>query len=143
MIHKMGNIGGSEPKTPDGLDRDGKPYRVLVVDDSEMMRKMIIQVLKSEAYEVCGEAMDGENAITLYKELRPDVVTLDIKMPILDGLTTLQQILDYDKNARVVMLSSQKEKIIVMQALELGAKNYISKPPHRKSIIERVKSALK
>lgn len=93
-------------KKPDGINKLDQPYRILVVDDSATMRKIIGQQLKSEAYEICGEASNGKQAIELYKEMQPDVVTLDINMPEMDGMEALKRILECDRNARVVMLTA-------------------------------------
>ena len=129
-------------KKPEGLNKFDKSYRVLVVDDSATMRKIISQQLKSEAYEVCGEAADGEEAFQLYKELEPDVVTLDINMPVVDGIAALKNILDYDKAAKVVMLTSEGQKQIVVDAITMGAKGYVVKPPNKAKVCAKVKSVL-
>ena len=129
-------------KNPEGLNKYDKPYRVLIVDDSTTMRKIISQQLKSELYEICGEASNGEEALNKYKELNPDIVTLDINMPVVDGIEALKGILDYNKKARVVMLTSEGEKTTVIEAIKLGAKGYIVKPPSKAKVCENVKKAL-
>jgi two-component system chemotaxis response regulator CheY len=129
-------------KRPDGLNKLDKPYRVLVVDDSSTMRKIVVQHLKSEAYDVCGEAGNGKEAVDRFKELAPDVVTMDINMPEMDGIAALKAILSYDAKARVVMLTSEGEKNIVLQAITAGAKGYCVKPPVRAKLCETVKKAL-
>jgi two-component system, chemotaxis family, chemotaxis protein CheY len=142
MVRKDDILTSINRKRPDGLDPSGKPFKVLVVDDSTTMRKIISQQLKSEAYDVCGEASDGKEALERYKELAPDVVTMDINMPVMDGLDSLKSILAYDAKARVVMLTSEGQKDIVMNALSAGAKGYVVKPPNKAALCERVKSAL-
>ncbi len=129
-------------KPADGLKANGTAYRVLVIDDSAVMRKMIIQILKSEAYEVCGEGGDGMEASRLYQELHPDLVTLDVNMPNLDGIAALKLILEFDAEARVLMLTSESQKETVLQAVSLGAKNFIIKPPERQKVLEKVKHSL-
>jgi len=129
-------------RRPDGLNKAGKPYRVLVVDDSSTMRRIVIQHLKSEAYDICAEATTGQEAIDRFKELSPDVVTLDINMPVMDGFAALTAIMEYDKLARVVMLTSEGEKTAVLQAIGAGAKGYVVKPPVRVKLCEAVKKAL-
>ncbi len=129
-------------RKPEGLNKFDKSYRVLVVDDSATMRKIIGQQLKSEAYEVCGEAADGEVAFQLYKELEPDVVTLDINMPVVDGMVALKNILDYDKEARVVMLTCEGQKQTVVESISMGAKGYVVKPPNKAKVCAKVKSVL-
>lgn len=129
-------------KKPEGLNKFDKPYRVLVVDDSATMRKIISQQLKSELYEICGEASNGEEAFQMYKEQEPDVVTLDINMPVVDGIAALKSILDYDKEARVVMLTSEGQKQTVVESISMGAKGYIVKPPNKAKVCAKVKSVL-
>ena len=129
-------------KRPDGLNKFDKPYRVLVVDDSSTMRKIVIQHLKSEAYEICAEAATGKEAVERFKETTPDIVTLDVNMPEMDGITALKTILTYDKAARIVMLTSEGEKTVVLQCITAGAKGYVVKPPVRAKLCEAVKKAL-
>ncbi|HBE01845.1 MAG: two-component system response regulator [Spirochaetes bacterium GWF1_41_5] len=143
MIQKDDFIGSINRKAPDGLDVHGNPYRVLVVDDSAVMRKIIIQVLKSELFEIVGEAGDGEQAVNLYKELRPHLVTMDINMPKLDGLGALKKILQHDKDAQVIMLTSEGQKQTVVEAIAAGAKNYIVKPPERSKVLEKINSVIR
>jgi len=142
MVRKDDLLTSMNRKRPDGLNKFDKPYRVLIVDDSTTMRRIVSQQLKSEAYEICGEGSNGQEAIDLYKQLRPDVVTMDINMPVLDGLASLKAILEHDRNARVVMLTSEGQKDIVMTAISAGAKGYVVKPPNKATLCERVKSAL-
>lgn len=129
-------------KSPDGIDDNGKPYRLLLVDDSAFVIKQLQQIFISEEYEIIGTAEDGENAVVMYKELKPDLVTLDITMPKMDGITALAKIIEYDKNARVVMISALGKEDLVKKALLTGAKNYITKPLDRKKVLERVKAVL-
>jgi two-component system, chemotaxis family, chemotaxis protein CheY len=142
MVRKDDLLTSINRKRPDGLNKLDKPYRVLIVDDSTTMRKIIGQQLKSEAYEVCGEGSNGQEGVDLYKELGPDVVTMDINMPVMDGLEALKAILVYDANARIVMLTSEGQKDIVLTALTAGAKGYVVKPPNKASLCERVRTAL-
>jgi len=129
-------------RDPDGLRTVNQPFRVLVVDDSTTMRKIISQHLKSQAYEVCGEASNGVEAVEMYKDLDPDVVTLDINMPVVDGTTALKHILAYDRDARIVMVTSEGQKETVVEAIQAGARGFIVKPPDKESVCNRVKEAL-
>jgi two-component system chemotaxis response regulator CheY len=131
-------------REPDGRREDGTSYRVLVVDDSMFVTKQIGQILTSEGFEVVGTAADGEAGVEKYKELFPnvDVVTMDITMPRMDGVTALEKIMEFDKNARVVMISALGKQDLVKQSLLLGAKNYIVKPLDRKKVLERIVSSL-
>jgi two-component system chemotaxis response regulator CheY len=129
-------------REPIGLDKNGTPYRVLVVDDSTVMRKIVTQILRSEAFEIAGEASNGEEGIEMFTDLKPSLVTMDINMPIMDGLTALKKILDIDAHARVVMLTSESEQKMVLEAIQSGAKNYVVKPPDRTILLEKVRASL-
>lgn len=132
-------------RRPDGLKEDGSAYKVLVVDDSMFIAKQISQYLTSEGFEIVGTAVDGADAIEKYKELSPgiDLVTMDITMPRIDGISALEKILEFDKDARVVMVSALGKQDLVKKALLLGAKNYIVKPLDREKVLERIRSCLK
>lgn len=132
-------------RRPDGQKEDGSAFRVLVVDDSMFITKQITQYLTSEGFEILGTAVDGEEAVEKYKELAPrvDLVTMDITMPKLDGVAALEKILEFDKDARVVMISALGKQDLVKKALLLGAKNYIVKPLDREKVLERIRSSLK
>lgn len=129
-------------KKPEGISTMEKPYRILVADDSTTMREIVGQHLKSEMYEICGEAANGQEAVELYKELDPDAVTMDINMPVMDGVDALKQILAYDKNARIVMLTSEGQRKTVIDAIKVGARGYIVKPPNKTIVCEKVKYAI-
>ena len=131
-------------RAPEGKKPDGTPYKILVVDDSIFVTKQIGQILNSEGYEVIAPAVDGFEGVEKYKELCPnvDLVTMDITMPKMDGLTALEQIMAFDKNAKVVMISALGKEELVKKALLLGAKNYIVKPLDRKKVLERVAGVL-
>ena len=131
-------------KRPDGVRPDGTPYRVLIVDDSMFIAKQLGQILTSEGFEVAGTAGDGVAGIEKYKELYPkvDLVTMDITMPKMDGVTALEKILEFDKNAAVVMVSALGKEDVVKKSLLLGAKSYIVKPLDRKKVLERIATIL-
>lgn len=132
-------------KDPEGVDPAGNPYRVLLVDDSMFVRKQLNQILTSEGFDVVGQGEDGVQGLELYKELHPnvDLVTMDITMPNMDGLTCLKKILDFDKDAKVIMISALGKEDLVKNSLITGAKNYIVKPLDRKKVLERISSVLK
>jgi len=132
-------------RPPDGLKEDGSKVRVLIVDDSMFVAKQIGQILTSEGYEVVATAADGKEGVDKYKDIYPniDIVTMDITMPRMDGITALEQIMAFDKNAKVVMISALGKEELVKKSLLLGAKNYIVKPLDRKKVLERISSAVK
>ena len=132
-------------RPPEGLKDDGSKVRVLVVDDSIFVAKQLSQILSSEGYEVVATAEDGKEGVDKYKELAPnvDVVTMDITMPKMDGITAFEHIMAFDKNARVVMVSALGKEELVKKSLLLGAKNYIVKPLDRKKVLERIGASLK
>lgn len=131
-------------RPPEGTRPDGSPFRVLIVDDSMFVTKQIGQILTSEGFDVVGTAGDGEEGLEKYKQLFPnvDLVTMDITMPKMDGVTALEKIMEFDKNAKVIMISALGKQDLVKQSLLLGAKNYIVKPLDRKKVLERVVHSL-
>lgn len=102
--------------------------KVLIVDDAAFMRMSIRIILEKNGYEVVGEAENGTVAVNKYKELNPDIVTMDITMPEMSGIEALKLIMEYDSNATVVMLSAMGQQDKVMEAVMLGAKTFIVKP---------------
>ena len=132
-------------KPPEGAKPDGGSYRVLVVDDSMFIAKQLGQIFTSEGFEVAGTAADGAQGVEQYKALHPniDLVTMDITMPVMDGVSALEKILEFDKNACVIMVSALGKEDVVKKSLLMGAKSYIVKPLDRKKVLERVVSVLK
>ena len=132
-------------RPPEGEKLDGTKYRVLVVDDSMFVAKQLTQILSSDGYEIVATAQDGKEGVDKYKELCPnvDLVTMDITMPRMDGITALEQIIAFDKNAKVVIVSALRKEDLVKKSLLSGAKNYIVKPLDRKKVLERISAALK
>jgi two-component system chemotaxis response regulator CheY len=132
-------------KPPEGAKPEGGSYRVLVVDDSMFIAKQLGQIFTSEGFEVAGTAADGAQGVELYKSLHPniDLVTMDITMPVMDGVSALEKILEFDKNACVIMVSALGKEDVVKKSLLMGAKSYIVKPLDRKKVLERVVSVLK
>ncbi len=118
-------------RTPEGLRNDGKPLRVLIVDDSMFVTKQISQILSSEGFDIVGTAADGAEGVEKYKELYPDVdlVTMDITMPRMDGVTALEKIIEFDKEACVVMVSALGKQDLVKKSLLLGAKKLYCQTP--------------
>ncbi|MDR2510601.1 MAG: response regulator [Spirochaetaceae bacterium] len=142
MVAK-GNLPGNE-RPPAGMKPDGSVYRVLIVDDSMFIAKQLGQILSSEGFEVADTAGDGAQGLEKYKANKDkiDLVTMDITMPVMDGVTALEKILEFDKGARVIMVSALGKEDVVKKCLLTGAKSYIVKPLDRAKVLERVASVL-
>jgi two-component system chemotaxis response regulator CheY len=131
-------------KAAEGIKPEGVPYRVLVVDDSMFIAKQLGQIFTSEGFEVADTAADGAQGVEKYKALgNIDLVTLDITMPVMDGVSALEKILEHDKQAKIIMVSALGKEDVVKKCLLMGAKSYIVKPLDRKKVLERVVSVLK
>jgi len=131
-------------KAAEGIKPEGVPYRVLVVDDSMFIAKQLGQILTSEGFEVADTAADGAQGVEKYKALgNIDLVTMDITMPVMDGVSALEKILEHDKQARIIMVSALGKEDVVKKCLLMGAKSYIVKPLDRKKVLERIVSVLK
>jgi two-component system chemotaxis response regulator CheY len=116
--------------------------RLLIVDDALLMRKLIRDVALEAGWEVAGEAANGEEAIRLYGELRPDLVTMDLVMPVRGGLDALRSIRAADPGARVVVVSALDQKQALMESIRLGAIDFIVKPFERHRILGVLKKVL-
>lgn len=110
--------------------------RVLIVDDSSFIRVQLKSILAKGGFEVAGEAADGQIAVNKYKELQPDIVTMDITMPEKDGIEALKEILAIDPNAKVIMISAMGQEMYVLKAVTSGAKGFIVKPFKSDYVIE-------
>lgn len=102
--------------------------KVLIVDDSAFMRLSLRKLLEGNGYQVVGEAENGRVGVDKYKELNPDIVTLDITMPEMDGLAALNEIIQFDREAKVVIVSAMGQEAYVKEAVLSGAKNFVVKP---------------
>jgi two-component system chemotaxis response regulator CheY len=116
--------------------------RVLVVDDAAFMRKMVTDALTKGGHEVVGEAGNGVEAIARYRDLKPDLMTLDITMPEKDGISALKDIMELDPNAKVVMCSALGQESKVLESIKLGAKDFVVKPFQPDRVIDAVGKAL-
>lgn len=115
--------------------------RILIADDSMFMRSSLKEILVQGGHEVVGEAGDGIQAVELFKQLSPDIVTMDITMPKLSGIEALKKIIGIKKDAAVIMLTSISKPGNAAEALENGAKNYITKPFDKDKVLKAVQAA--
>ncbi|ABP66438.1 response regulator receiver protein [Caldicellulosiruptor saccharolyticus DSM 8903] len=116
----------------------------LIVDDSPMWRKVIKRFIEEKlGGNIVGEAKDGIEAIVLYKKLKPDIVTMDIEMPNLDGIKALEEILNFDKDAKVIMISSKGEEDVVRKALLKGAQDFIRKDLKLEKWVKRFEKVIR
>lgn len=116
--------------------------RILVVDDAMFMRAVVKKILGEAGYEIAGEAENGEIAVSKYSELKPDAVIMDITMPNMDGISAARAILQEDPSAKIVMCTALGQQNLVMEALQAGAKDYITKPFQPARVIEGISKAL-
>jgi two-component system, chemotaxis family, chemotaxis protein CheY len=119
--------------------------KVLVVDDALFMRKMLSDILKKEGIEICGEAENGKDAINKYQQLKPDLVTMDIVMPKveeIDGIGAVKEIIKIDPQARIVMVSAMGQHSLVVEAIQAGAKDFVTKPFQPSRVVEAVNRVL-
>lgn len=100
----------------------------LVVDDALFMRTTIKNMLESWGFDVVGEADNGKKAVSLYRELKPDLVTMDLTMPIMSGLDAIKQIIPEFPDAKIIMVTAMGQQRIIVDAIESGAKDFITKP---------------
>jgi len=116
--------------------------RVLIVDDAVVMRMMIKGILAKSGFEIVGEAQNGVEAVEKYVQLRPDLVTMDVVMPEMDGIAAVRQILSHDPAARIVMCTSMGQQALVVEAIQAGAKSFITKPFQPPKIVETLNKVL-
>ena len=109
--------------------------KVLIVDDAAFMRMMIKDILEKNDFEIVGEANNGLVAVDMYKKEKPDVVTMDITMPDMDGIAAVKKIIELNSAAKIIMVSAMGQKPMIKEALEAGAKDFIVKPFDREKII--------
>jgi two-component system chemotaxis response regulator CheY len=120
-----------------------RAHTILVVDDSIFIAHQITGFLKDEGYTVVGHAQDGHQAISMYQELRPDVVTMDMVMPNLGGIDTVIELKKIDPDARIVIASALGHDTLVKQAIQAGARQYVIKPINKAKLLEAVRLAAK
>ena len=116
--------------------------KILIVDDSAFMRGSLKYIVENDGHLVVGMASNGEEAIERYKELKPDIVTLDILMQGMDGIQALKGLMEYDKRASVIMVTSLTQKEVERQVQELGVSGFIKKPFNPQEITDEIRRVL-
>jgi len=115
---------------------------ILICDDAAFMRMMIKDILSKNGYNVVGEAENGAIAVEKYKELKPDLVLMDITMPEMDGIQALKKIRESDANSAVIMCSAMGQQAMVIESIQAGAKDFIVKPFQADRVLEAVKKVV-
>lgn len=115
---------------------------ILIVDDSRTSRKILRRILEDKGYTIVGEAGNGEEGYLKYQELHPDLVTLDITMPKMDGLEALRLIRKYDENAKAVMITAAGQKEKMLLAIKSGAADFIAKPYEGSDVVKVIEKCL-
>jgi two-component system chemotaxis response regulator CheY len=115
---------------------------VLIVDDLKFIKMVLRDLIEKAGFRVVGEASDGLEAIEAFQDRRPDVVILDVTMPRMDGITTLKKIMEIDPTARVIMCSALGQQRLIVQAIQLGARDFIVKPFRAERVISAIKKTL-
>ena len=117
-------------------------HTVLVCDDAIFMRTMISDILSQAGFEVVGEAESGLQAVDKYRELKPDLVTMDIVMPDMGGIEAVREICKSDPEAKILMCSAMGQQALVVEAIQAGAKDFVVKPFQPSRVLEAVQRVL-
>lgn len=112
--------------------------KILIVDDSRTSRKILRGILEDAGHEIVGEAVDGSDGVIKFKQLKPDLVTLDITMPVMDGLSALKSIKEIDADAKVIMVTAAGQQSKMVEAIKLGASEFVTKPFEGEDIVKLV-----
>ena len=116
--------------------------QILICDDAAFMRMMLKDILVKEGYEVVGEAVNGADGVEKYNSLKPDLVTMDITMPEMDGIAALKAIRANDASAKVIMCSAMGQQAMVVESIQAGARDFIVKPFQKDRVIEAIKKQI-
>lgn len=116
--------------------------RILITDDALFMRVTLKNILTKNGYEIAGEATNGREAVQLYASTQPDLVTMDITMPEMDGISAVREIKKADPEAKIIMCTAMGQKNMVMEAVAAGARDFIVKPFQPDKVLESVQKLL-
>lgn len=116
--------------------------RVLICDDALFMRTMLAEIMEQAGFDVAGQAGTGAEAVQLYRELQPDLVTMDIVMPDMSGIDAVKAIVDEFPDAKVVICSAMGQQALVIEAIQAGARDFVVKPFQPARVLEAVRRVL-
>lgn len=116
--------------------------KIMIADDTAFMRAMIRELLTGSGHEIVAEAKNGVEAVRMYQAIQPDVLTLDITMPEMDGVTALRSIRSMDPGARVIMCSAMGQHAMVLDAIQAGAKDFVVKPLQQRRLLDAIERVL-
>lgn len=122
--------------------RNAMGKRILITDDALFMRVTLKNILTKQGYEIAGEATNGRESVELYQSTNPDLVTMDITMPEMDGISAVKEIRKIDSNACIIMCTAMGQKTMVMDAITAGAKDFIVKPFQPEKVLDAVKKQI-
>ena len=115
---------------------------IMVVDDAAFMRVSLIKIIQKAGHRIIDEAENGQEAVAKYKEIEPDLVTMDITMPKMDGLEAVKKITEYDSNANIIMCSAMGQKALVIETIDAGARDFILKPFNERFVLKAINRTL-
>lgn len=113
--------------------------KILIVDDAKFMRNILKKILVADGYEIIGEAENADEGVKAYLEKKPDLTTMDICMPNKSGIEAIKSIIKMDKTAKILVCSALGQELLVMEAIQSGAKDFIVKPFKKEKILETIK----
>ncbi|AXI09195.1 two-component system response regulator [Oceanobacillus zhaokaii] len=116
--------------------------KILIADDAKFMRLTLQAMLSKNTHEIIGEAVNGEEAIKLFKELRPELITMDITMPVVNGIDAIKEIMRLDPDANIIVCSAMGQQKVVVEAIEAGAKDFIVKPFDERNVLATISRVL-
>lgn len=112
--------------------------KILIIDDSRTSRKILRGILEEAGHEIVDEAVDGQDGVEKYKQTKPEITTLDITMPVMDGLEALKNIKEFDSSAKVIMVTAAGQQNKMVEAIKLGANEFVTKPFEKETIIKLI-----
>jgi len=115
---------------------------ILIADDSDAIRLVLKDILSIGEHEVVGEAVDGDEAVDMFRNLNPDLMLLDLAMPKKDGLTVVNEVIDFNPNAKIILITASDDQKVISQCLEKGASDYISKPFDFNNVLKSITALL-